>query len=130
MSSINRLFYGDNLPILRDIIASSSIDFVYLDPPFNSNRSYSVIFGNNVEKDANAQIQAFDDTWHWTAETEKLYRDILVNAPSSVADAVQAFRTLVGESDALAYLVMMTPWAVSRNVDSSSVISELSGHPG
>lgn len=109
MSSINRLFYGDNLPILRDIIASSSIDFVYLDPPFNSNRSYSVIFGNNVEKDANAQIQAFDDTWHWTAETEKLYRDILVNAPSSVADAVQAFRTLVGESDALAYLVMMTP---------------------
>lgn len=107
----NRLFYGDNLPVLREHIASESVDLVYLDPPFNSNRSYSVIFGEHAQRDAdaNAQIQAFDDTWHWTPETERLFRDILINAPTAVADAMQAFRTLVGESDALAYLVMMAP---------------------
>ena len=107
----NQLFYGDNLPVLREHIETESVDLVYLDPPFNSNRSYSVIFGEHVQRDtdANAQIQAFDDTWHWTPETERLYRDILLNSPTAVADAMQAFRTLVGESDAMAYLVMMAP---------------------
>ncbi|MEE1652155.1 DNA methyltransferase [Brachybacterium sp. J144] len=107
----NRLFYGDNLPVLREHIATESVDLVYLDPPFNSNRSYSVIFGEHVKRDAdaNAQIQAFDDTWHWTPETDRLYRDILIEAPTSVADAMQAFRTLLGENDAMAYLVMMAP---------------------
>lgn len=107
----NQLFYGDNLPVLREHVETESVDLVYLDPPFNSNRSYSVIFGEHVQRDtdANAQIQAFDDTWHWTPETERLYRDILINSPTAVADAMQAFRTLVGESDAMAYLVMMAP---------------------
>lgn len=107
----NQLFYGDNLPVLREHVETESVDLVYLDPPFNSNRSYSVIFGEHVQRDtdANAQIQAFDDTWHWTPETERLYRDILLNSPTAVADAMQAFRTLVGESDAMAYLVMMAP---------------------
>src|SRR5690606_2810647 len=101
----NRLFYGDNLPVLREHVATESVDLVYLDPPFNSNRSYSVIFGEHARKDAdaNAQIQAFDDTWHWDAETERLFRDLLLNAPTAVGDAMQAFRTLVGDSDALAY---------------------------
>lgn len=106
---MNKLFYGDNLPVLREHIASSSVDLVYLDPPFNSNRSYSVIFGNQVTDDANAQIQAFDDTWHWTNETERLYRDILTWTNESVSDAMEAFRKLLGESDAMAYLVMMAP---------------------
>lgn len=107
----NRLFYGDNLPVLREHIATSSVDLVYLDPPFNSNRSYSVIFGEHVQRnaDANAQIQAFDDTWHWTPEAERLFRDILLDSPTAVSDAMQAFRALVGESDAMAYLVMMAP---------------------
>ena len=105
----NQLFYGDNLPVLREHIATESVDLIYLDPPFNSKRSYSVIFENKTSNDANAQIQAFDDTWHWTPETERLFRDILINAPTAVADAVQAFRGLLGENDAMAYLVMMAP---------------------
>ena len=40
----NTLFYGDNLPILRDYVADESADLVYLDPPFNSSRSYNVLF--------------------------------------------------------------------------------------
>lgn len=107
--NLNQLFYGDNLPILRDHIADESVDLVYLDPPFNSDQSYSVIFGNKVSDDANAQIQAFDDTWHWTPETDKLYRDILTGPHGGAADAIEAFRRLLGESDAMAYLVMMTP---------------------
>jgi len=106
---VNRLFYGDNLPVLREHIATESVDLVYLDPPFNSNRSYSVIFGSQVTDDANAQIQAFDDTWHWTNETERLYRDILAWTNEAVSDAMEAFRKLLGESDAMAYMVMMAP---------------------
>ena len=109
MTKMNRLFYGDNLPVLREHVADESVDLVYLDPPFNSNRSYSVIFGKKVSDDANAQIQAFDDTWHWTPETDRLYRDILVWTNTDVADAMEAFRRLLGESDAMAYLVMMAP---------------------
>ncbi|MFC0682951.1 hypothetical protein ACFFGH_34415, partial [Lysobacter korlensis] len=60
------------------------------------NRSYSVIFGNQVTDDANAQIQAFDDTWHWTNETERLYRDILAWTNEAVSDAMEAFRKLLG----------------------------------
>jgi adenine specific DNA methylase Mod len=64
---VNRLYYGDNLDVLREHIASESVDLVSLDPPFNSNRSYNVIFGRHAgdSNDAAAQIQAFDDTWHW-----------------------------------------------------------------
>ena len=109
MTKMNRLFYGDNLPVLREHVADESVDLVYLDPPFNSNRSYSVIFGKKISDDANAQIQALDDTWHWTPETDRLYRDILVWTNTDVADAMEAFRRLLGESDAMAYLVMMAP---------------------
>lgn len=111
----NKLFYGDNLPVMREHVANESVDLVYLDPPFNSNRSYSVIFGTRVNDDANAQIQAFDDTWTWTADTERQYRDIMVHSTADVADAVEAFRKLLGTSDAMAYLVMMTPRLVEMH---------------
>ncbi len=61
----NTLFYGDNLTILRDHIADASIDLVYLDPPFNSSRNYNVLFRDESGKDSEAQITAFEDTWHW-----------------------------------------------------------------
>ena len=114
--SKNRLFYGDNLPVLREHIASESVDLVYLDPPFNSNRKYSVIFGNDTAADdATAQVEAFDDTWHWNNSTEALFRDILMSAPEKVSDAMQAFRTLLGTNDALAYLTMMAPRLVEMH---------------
>lgn len=111
MPQRNRLFYGDNLEVLREHIGDESVDLVYLDPPFNSNRSYSVIFGRDgrVEADSNAQIQAFEDTWHWTQATEEQYTDFVGHAPGNAADALSAFRTLLGENDAMAYLVNMAP---------------------
>ena len=108
---MNRLYYGDNLEVLPKVPAES-VDLVYLDPPFNSNRSYNVIFGRHA-KDGNgaaAQIQAFDDTWHWTPVTDQQYqRYVTGELPMQVGDALTAFRTLLGENDAMAYLVNMAP---------------------
>ena len=107
---MNRLFYGDNLDVLRERVATESVDLVYLDPPFNSNRNYNVIFARNASSADTAQIQAFDDTWRWSNHTEEQFLE-LVNggAPNRVADALQAMHTLLGENDALAYVVNMAP---------------------
>ena len=110
---MNRLFYGDNLDVLRESIVSESVDLVYLDPPFNSNRSYNVIFGKDARagNGASAQIQAFDDTWHWTPVTGQQYQRYALAGEllPQVADALIGFRTLLGENDAMAYLVNMAP---------------------
>lgn len=107
----NKLYYGDNLEVLAKL-PSDSVDLVYLDPPFNSARNYNVIFSRvgQVASDAGAQIQAFEDTWTWTHATEEEYgRYINGGLPIRVAEALSAFRILVGENDALAYLVNMAP---------------------
>ena len=58
----NTLFYGDNLPILRDYIDDESVDLIYLDPPFNSNRSHTVLARDESGQEAEAQITAFEHT--------------------------------------------------------------------
>ncbi len=107
----NHLYYGDNLTVLRQHVKDESVDLVYLDPPFNSNRNYSVIFSKDgrVDDENTAQIEAFEDTWHWTHETDVQYNEFVANAPMRVADALSAFHTLLGENDAMAYLVNMAP---------------------
>ena len=104
------LYYGDNLPILRnrDYFPSESIDLVYLDPPFNSNQDYNVLFAEQDGSRSAAQIQAFTDTWRWDASARRIF-DETVEAGGKAAEALAAFRSLVGESDMLAYLSMMAP---------------------
>ncbi len=105
----NALYYGDNLDVLRRDIATESVDLVYLDPPFNSNRSYNVLFKHKSGTDAQAQIEAFDDTWTWSQEAEHEYLAMIAGqVPAKVADALVAMRGLLGDNDVLAYLVMMT----------------------
>ena len=109
---LNRLYYGDNLEVMRAEVQEKSVDLVYLDPPFNSNRSYNVIFGrNSALNDVTAQIQAFDDTWQWTPDTDRQYHRYAMagDLPPRVGEALTAFRTLLGENDAMAYLVNMAP---------------------
>lgn len=109
MPVTNRLYYGDNLEVLRQHVESESVDLVYLDPPFNSNRTYNVLFGHKTGNDSNAQIQAFDDTWTWSQDDEALLRELVTGgAPTRVADALEAMNRLIGPSDMLSYLVMMT----------------------
>ena len=108
----NTLFYGDNLQVLREYIADASVDLVYLDPPFNSNASYNVLFREKSGEDSPAQIKAFTDTWEWTLETERTFeQDIILHpgTPSAVKDMVTAFRQFIGQNAMMAYLVMMTP---------------------
>jgi len=105
---VNRLFYGDNLEVLRKHIKDESVDLVYLDPPFNSNRTYNVLFKQKSGTESQAQIEAFDDTWVWSQEAEATYSDLLIHGSPRVADGIEAMRKLLGDNDVLAYLVMMT----------------------
>ena len=108
----NALFYGDNLAVLREHVADESVDLVYLDPPFNSNASYNVLFREKSGEDSPAQIRAFTDTWEWTQETELTFEhDIIGNpaVPAAVKDMITAFRQFIGRNAMMAYLVMMAP---------------------
>ena len=87
----NTLFYGDNLQVLREHIPDASVDLVYLDPPFNSNASYNVLFREKSGEDSPAQIKAFTDTWEWTLETERTFeQDIILHpgTPAAVKDMI------------------------------------------
>jgi len=104
----NTLFYGDNLPILREHIPDESIDLIYLDPPFNSSRSYNVLFKDESGKEADAQITAFEDTWHWGKDAERTYYDLIQNASINVVNMIGALRQFIGTNQMMAYLTMMT----------------------
>src|SRR5829696_2094057 len=103
----NTLFYGDNLDILREYIATGSIDLVYLDPPFNSNRSYNVLFRDESGRDSEAQIEAFEDTWHWSEAAEQTYHELVTQHTAEISEAIGALRKLIGTNQVMAYLVMM-----------------------
>lgn len=108
--SPNQLYYGDNLDVLREHVADESVDLIYLDPPFNSNATYNVLFRTHAGDESRAQIEAFDDTWHWGPQAEEEYDELTRGrAPIHVARFIEAMRTVLGTSDMLAYLVMMAP---------------------
>jgi len=102
----NQLYYGDNIDVLRDHIRDESVDLIYLDPPFNSKSNYNILFGGNSK--SQAQIRAFDDTWHWGDESERSYADVMqVGGPA--ADVLEGLQRFLGYNDMMAYLAMMTP---------------------
>ncbi len=113
----NVLYFGDNLEILRnrDYFPDNSIDLIYLDPPFNSKKSYNILFKEN-DRWSEAQVKAFTDTWHWTPITENTYRDFLLIAPlelgklvEGMVDGPEGGGGWIGRNDVTAYLVMMAP---------------------
>ena len=104
----NILYYGDNLDILHRYVADESVDLVYLDPPFNSNATYNVLFAEHHGEQAASQIKAFEDTWTWDLSAQWSYKNT-VEAGGQVSKALQAFHTLLGPSNMLAYLAMMAP---------------------
>lgn len=104
----NLLFYGDNLDVLRRHIKDESVDLVYLDPPFNSNANYNVLFAEKDGTQAAGQIQAFEDTWEWDDSAARQFAET-VEQGGRVADVLLAFERFVPASDMLAYLAMMAP---------------------
>ena len=104
----NKLYFGDNLDILREQVPDESVDLIYLDPPFNSNATYNVLFREASGEGSAAQIEAFDDTWHWnTKESERAYESVVTDGPKKLADLLQAMRSFLGQNDMMAYLTMM-----------------------
>ena len=105
---MNQLYYGDNLDVLRRHIDNESVDLVYLDPPFNSNASYNVLFAERDGARAASQIRVFEDTWRWDATAARACIEV-IEAGGKVSEAMRAFRTFLGDSDMMAYLAMMAP---------------------
>lgn len=103
----NRLYYGDNLDVLRNSIASESVDLIYLDPPFNSNANYNILFKSPAGQAADSQIEAFEDTWHWNEKAEQAFHDVMVSGNTDVAELLRAMRGFLKENDMMAYLAMM-----------------------
>jgi len=104
----NVLYYGDNLDVMRRYVRDESVDLVYLDPPFNSNKDYNVLFLEHDGARAAAQVKAFKDTWEWDEAAARAYVE-LVEGGGKLSEAMQAFRLVLGETDMLAYLAMMAP---------------------
>ncbi len=103
----NQLYFGDNLSVLREHIPDASVDLIYLDPPFNSNATYNVLFKERSGEDSAAQITAFDDTWHWTLESERAYQEVVTEGADKLGKLLQAMREFLGRNDMMAYLTMM-----------------------
>jgi site-specific DNA-methyltransferase (adenine-specific) len=102
----NKLFYGDNLDVLRNEIASESVDLVYLDPPFNSNAGYNVLW-STAGHAADASIEAFDDTWTWGEASKSALMDIASGTNRNLQVLMEAMHSAVGENPIMAYLAMM-----------------------
>jgi len=107
MTWTNQLYFGDNLSVLREHIPDESVDLIYLDPPFNSNATYNVLFKERSGEDSAAQITAFDDTWHWTLDSERAYQEVVTDGPDKLGKLLQAMREFLGQNDMMAYLTMM-----------------------
>ena len=122
-----QLFFGDNLQVMRERFADASVDLIYLDPPFNSKRDYNLLFktpktlAKKAKKDtavtdvaaaaddvfSDAQITAFDDTWHWGDQSEDEFRQIGQQSNTDVAELMRALRAFLRENDMMAYLTCM-----------------------
>jgi hypothetical protein len=89
MDAKNKLYFGDNLKILREYVPDASVDLICLDPPFNSSATYNVLFKETSGEESAAQITAFEDTWQWGRESEAVYTEIVESGPRELADLMQ-----------------------------------------
>ena len=103
---MSKLYFGDNLDVLRRLVADESVDLIYLDPPFNSQVQYNVLFKTPDAEKASAQAGAFRDTWSWDREAEDAYADVMKHG-GPVAKMVDSLRQALGEIDLMAYIAMM-----------------------
>lgn len=101
------LYFGDNFDVMRDHIRDDSIDLIYLDPPFNSNASYSVLFQSPDGTKSSSQIQAFEDTWSWNDSSQIAFDDVMRSGNTAVADVLRSLQQFLGNNDVMAYLAMM-----------------------
>ena len=113
----NLLYFGDNLGWLRDQgrFPDESVDLVYLDPPFNSNRNYNVLFKESDVRESEAQIHAFEDTWTWSADVEDVSNEFWMTGPEKPKQMLKSLIAALGRNDVTAYLTMMAPRLVEMH---------------
>jgi site-specific DNA-methyltransferase (adenine-specific) len=110
---MGKLFYGDNIDILRreKDIPSGSVDVCYIDPPFNSQRNYNQIY-NNIGEEDRAQAQAFLDTWVWDERADIGFSEIAQNAEGrfqpQLVELIKGLRGVLREGSLLAYLISLS----------------------
>src|SRR5437763_5351522 len=108
---MNRLYFGDNLKWLSDRkeFPDTSVDLVYLDPPFNLNADYNVLFREPSGQVSQVQFHAFTDTWSW-ADAADTYHQFIDNCPNvAVVELMEALHSFLKHSPMMAYLAMMAP---------------------
>jgi len=103
----NTLYYGDNLSWMDHWGVEEIADLIYLDPPFNSNEDYNILFGLGGNGTP-AQMRAFEDTWRWGHKAAE-DRDTALQLGGSLANAIEAFEKLFPASPMLAYLCHLAP---------------------
>jgi hypothetical protein len=116
---MNQLYFGDNLQVLREDIRDETVDLIYLDPPFNSKRDYNLLFKSPKGQQSEAQITAFEDSWHWGEQAEREFDELLRQPNTDVAEMMRALRSFLGENDMLAYLTMMANRLSATSTNSS-----------
>jgi adenine specific DNA methylase Mod len=104
--AMNKLYFGDNLDVLRERIQPESVDLIYLDPPFNSNASYNVLFKEPSGIAAEAQAEVFRDTWEWGESAASAYEDVM-RSSGDVALALKGLKSWIGQNAMMAYIAMM-----------------------
>src|SRR5437763_731576 len=108
---MNRVYFGDNLQWLSDRkeFPDESVDLVYLDPPFNSNADYNVLFREPSGQVSQAQFHAFTDTWSWADAADTYHHFIDTCKNVAVVELMEALHSLLRHSPMMAYLAMMAP---------------------
>jgi len=91
----SKLYYGDNLQVLREHVASASVDLVYLDPPFNSNANYNILFKAPTGEKSEAQIEAFEDTWHWNDTAEDAFDEVMRSGNNDAFTLLRAMNSVI-----------------------------------
>ena len=109
---MKQLYYGDNLDVLASHIDDDSIDLIYLDPPFNSNRDYNANFSKSAWENDTAQMMAFEDSWRRNQQSEEMLNymrsdDMIEYMP--VSKMLDMFVQMLDRNDTAAYIAMMTP---------------------
>ena len=111
---MNRLYYGDCLTVMQEHMGTNTVDLIYLDPPFNSNREYNAIYTDETGRPLPDQIEAFCDLWTLDEERERVIRNVAVlMREAGVDDSVAEFwKTWFNalrytQPDLLAYLSYM-----------------------
>jgi site-specific DNA-methyltransferase (adenine-specific) len=105
--TIRKLYFGDNLEVMRESLDSKSVDLIYLDPPFNSKKNYNVIYKSHKGVSSQSQTMAFVDSWNWNDETSKSVNFLITEADANVGALCTSILNLIGQNGLSAYLIMM-----------------------